>query len=250
MGCRVDPRSRGRRRARALRLTQAPHERAFHQRADAGAASRRRDGAALSLSAALVLDAAAGAHLLAGGAALRVGLSAALHRAECRLLRPRRRRVHRRGADVGHPVSRPARLLGLVSRGDVVAQPRQPDDQPAASDRVRLRADDHEHDPARDRHGAGDVARHRLLRLQRLQAGPRARGVLPQPDPDQLGGRHRRLGRGDAQRHGRGVARLDPDVRAHAAHLRLLPGERAAGLAAGGSPGRCRRPMCSRACGR
>ena len=106
---------------------------------DARAASRRRDGAALSLSAALVLDAAARAHLLAGGAAVRLGLPAALHRAECRLLRARRRHVHRRRADVGHPVPRPARLLGLVPRGDVVAQPVEPDDQPAAADRVRLR---------------------------------------------------------------------------------------------------------------
>ena len=126
---------------------------------DARAAPRRRDGAALSLSAALVLDAAARADLLAGGAAVRLGLPAALHHAECRLLRPRRRHVHRRGADVGHPVPRPARLLGLVSGGDVVAQPEQPDDQPAAADRVRLRADDHEHHPARHRHGAGHAAR-------------------------------------------------------------------------------------------
>ena len=80
----------------------------------------------------------------------------------------------------------------------------QPDDQPAAADRVRLRADDHEHHAARDRHGAGDAPRDRVLRLQRLRPGPRARGVLPQPDPDQLGGRHRRVGRAAAQRHGRG----------------------------------------------
>src|SRR6476469_3824185 len=54
------------------------HERALHQRGDVGAASRRGDGAALSLSAALVLDAAGGAHLLAGGAARLVGISAIL----------------------------------------------------------------------------------------------------------------------------------------------------------------------------
>ena len=41
--------------------------------------------------------------------------------------------------------------------------------------------------------------------------------------PDQLGGRHRRLGCAVAQRHGSGIAGLDADVRAHAAHLRLLP---------------------------
>ena len=33
--------------------------------------------------------------------------------------------------------------------------------------------------------------------------GLRAGGVLSEPDPDQLVGRHRGLGRGDAQRHGR-----------------------------------------------
>ena len=76
--------------------------------------------------------------------------------AERRLLRPRGRHLHRRGAAVGHPVSRPARLLDLVPRGDVVAQSRQPDDQPAAPGRVRDRADDHERRAARDRHRAGE----------------------------------------------------------------------------------------------
>src|SRR5260370_4289873 len=80
------------------------NERAVHQRHYAGAASRRCDGAALSLSPALVLDAALGADLLAGGATLRLGLPAVLHHAEFRLLRPRQRRVHRRSADVGYAV--------------------------------------------------------------------------------------------------------------------------------------------------
>jgi len=35
-----------------------------------------------------------------------------------------------RGAAVGHPVPRAARIFGVVSRGDVGAQPRQSDDQP------------------------------------------------------------------------------------------------------------------------
>ena len=53
-----------------------------------------------------------------------------------------------------------------------------------------------------------------------------------------------------AQRHGRGNAGLDHHVHPDAADLRLLPGVGAAGVAAVGRPGRCRRPMCSRACGR
>ena len=48
---------------------------ACHERGDLGAAPHRRHGAALSLSAALVLDAAARAHLLAGGAAASSGAS-------------------------------------------------------------------------------------------------------------------------------------------------------------------------------
>ena len=53
-----------------------------------------------------------------------------------------------------------------------------------------------------------------VLRLQPLQPGLRAGGVLHQPDPDELGGRHRRGGRDAAQRHGRGEPCLDADVRA------------------------------------
>src|SRR2546430_1456889 len=113
-----------------------PNEPAAFARADDLAAPRRRHGAALSLSAALVVVAGAGADLLAGRAAPGLGLPAVLHRAEFRLLCPRRRRLHRRRDDVGHPVPRPARLLDLVSGSDVVSQPRQPDDQSAAPDRV------------------------------------------------------------------------------------------------------------------
>ena len=59
-----------------------------------------------------------------------------------------------------------------------------------------------------------------------------------------------RVGAGAAQRPRRRKHRLDADVRDHAAGLRLLPGRGAAGLAATSSPGCCRRPTCSRACGR
>src|SRR6516165_10073189 len=108
-------------RAGAAKPVRPRNERAFKRCSDVGAASRRRDGVALSLSLALVLDAASGAHLLAGGAAPGVGVSAVLHRPEFRVFRPRQRRLHRRGAYVGRVVSRPARLLDIVSGGDVVA---------------------------------------------------------------------------------------------------------------------------------
>src|SRR5262249_48294470 len=121
-----------------------PNEPAAFVRFDDLAAPRRRHGAALSLSAALVLVARAGADLLASRAAPGLGLPAVLHRAEFRLLRARRRRLYRRRDDVGHSVSRPARLLDLVSGRDVVAQPCQPDDQSTAPDRVRDGADGHE----------------------------------------------------------------------------------------------------------
>src|SRR5262245_30589243 len=65
------------------------------------AAPRQRHGAALSLSAALVVVARPRADLLAGGAAAGLGLPAVLHRTEFRILRARRRRLHRRRHDVG-----------------------------------------------------------------------------------------------------------------------------------------------------
>src|SRR5665811_1484726 len=68
--------------------------------------SRCRHGAALLVSAALVLAAHSRSDLLAGRADADVGLPAALRVAECRLLRARRRRVHRLGAAVGHSVPR------------------------------------------------------------------------------------------------------------------------------------------------
>src|SRR6185437_4739171 len=85
--------------------------------------ARRRHGAALLVSAVVVLAAYSRLDLLADGADADVGLPADLRLAAGRLLRAGRRRFHRLGAAVGHPVSRPARLLDLVSGGDVRAQP-------------------------------------------------------------------------------------------------------------------------------
>src|SRR5436309_9992934 len=94
------------------------------------------DGAALLVSADVVLAAAAGANLLAGAADHHMGLSAELHFAERQFLCACRRHADRGGDPVGHPVPRPARLFDLVPRGDVGAQPRQPDDEPVEADRV------------------------------------------------------------------------------------------------------------------
>src|SRR4029079_1752641 len=94
------------------------------------------DGVALLVSADVVVAAAPGAGVLAGAAGHHLGLSAELYFAERRFLCARRRLADRRGDPVGHPVPRPTRLFDLVSRGDVGAQPRQPDDEPAQADRV------------------------------------------------------------------------------------------------------------------
>ncbi len=103
---------------------------------------------------------------------------------------------------------------------------------PLRVDRIRHGADDHERGAAGHRHGAGVAAGDRLLRLQSLRPRARAGGLLPQPDPDQLVGRHRRIRPGAAQRDGGGEHGLDHHVPAAAAHLRLLPGLGAADLAA------------------
>src|SRR4051812_9014380 len=81
-------------RADAAKRRARPRNERASQRAGTGAASHRRDGAALSLSPALLVVARTGAHLLAGGTAVRVGLPPALHHTERRLFRPRRRHVH------------------------------------------------------------------------------------------------------------------------------------------------------------
>src|ERR1700759_3018522 len=89
------------------------------------AASHSRDDPALLVSADVVVAAAAGIAVLAGAADHHLGLSAELHFADFRVFRARRRQPDRRGDPVGYPVSRAARLLDLVSRGDVGAQSRQ-----------------------------------------------------------------------------------------------------------------------------
>ena len=153
------------------------------------------------------------------------------------LLRAGGRRVHRRGAAVGHPVPRPARLLDLVSGGDVVAQPRQPDDEPAAAGRVRRRADDHE--PRRLSIGMVPVSLLAIaffgfnlwalgfalaaffanLILTSWAVGIFVAGLVAAQRP-----RRRELG-------------LEHHVPVPAADLRLLPGRGAARLAAVRSPG-------------
>src|SRR6266496_4009848 len=98
------------------------------------------------------------------------------------------RKAHpdRRGDSVGHPVSRAARLFDLVSRGDVGAQSRQPDDEPPDTDRVSDLADDHEPDPACDRRHSDDAARDDLFRFQYLRHRAAADRLLLQSDLHQL----------------------------------------------------------------
>src|SRR5262249_62243974 len=96
-------------RAGAAKPARLRNDRSLHRLDRPVAPPRRGDGAALSLPPALVLDAAAGVDLLARGAVVRLGFLAVLHRAELRFLRPRQRRLHRRRADVGRAVPRPAR---------------------------------------------------------------------------------------------------------------------------------------------
>ena len=112
------------------------------------------------------------------------------------------------------------------------------------------RFDDHEHRAACDRHGAGDNSRDGLFRIQSLRVRLCAGGVLHEPDPHQLGGRDFRVRHRAPQWHGRGEHGLDHHVPAVAAHLRLLPGRRCCRAGFRLWPGCCRRPMCSKACGR
>src|SRR5579884_1616658 len=99
--------------------------------------AHRRNGASLLVSLAFVLAARARPDLLADRADADVGFPADVRRAKCRLLCPRRRRVHRLRAVVGYPVPRATRLLDLIFGGDVRPQSRQHHDVAAASGRVR-----------------------------------------------------------------------------------------------------------------
>src|SRR3954451_3770839 len=149
-------------------------------------ASHQRDGAALLVFADVVLAADAGAGLLAGAADHHLGLPAELSLADVGFLRAGRRLADRRCHIVGHPVPRPARLFDLVPRGDVGAQPRQPDDEPAEADRIPALADADEPDPARDRRDPDDAAGAVVLPLQFLRDRPAADRVLLQSDLHQL----------------------------------------------------------------
>src|SRR5229473_2874615 len=211
------------RRARREPTRHAPGDRA---------ASHQCDDPALLVSPDVVVAASFGIDLLAGAADHHLGIPAELHLANVGVFRARRRHADRRGHPVGHPVSRATRLFDLVSRGDVGAQSRQPDDEPAKADRVPDRADGHEPDPARDRRHSDDGAGDDFLRFQFLRHRAAADRVLLQSDFHQLVARHFRLGPGAAQWLGGGEHRLDADVRGDAAGLRLLSGNGAAALAA------------------
>src|ERR1700676_491330 len=135
-----------------------PHERARGAAAGDLGSSHRRDDPALLVSVDVVVAAPPGVDLLAGAADHHLGLPTELYLADVRVFRPRGGHPDRRRDPVGHPVSRAARLFDLVSRGDVGAQSRQPDDEPAKADRVSDLADGDEPDPARDRRDSYDAA--------------------------------------------------------------------------------------------
>src|SRR6476469_3071459 len=196
------------------------------------AASNYRDDPSLLVPVVVVVATSAGTGLLAGPADHHLGFPADLYLAGLRVLRRRRRHPDRRRDPVGHPVSRATRFFDLVSGGDVGAQSRQPDDEPAETDRIPDRADGHEPDPACDRHHSDDAAGGDLVRLQFLRDRAAADRLLLQPDLHQLVGRHLRLGAGAAERPRGGKHRLDADVRPDAAGLHLLSGDGAAAVAA------------------
>src|ERR1700732_3902358 len=195
------------------------------------AASDQRDDRALLVSVDVIMAAAIGIALLAGAADHHLGISSELHLPECRLFLARRRYAGRCSDPVGHPVSRAARLFDLLSRGDVGAQSRQPDDEPVETDRVSDRVDGHEPDPARNRRHSDDAAGDDLLRLQSLRHRISADCLFLQPDLHQLVSGNFRLGAGAAAWPWRRKHRLDTDVRPDAAGLYLLPGDGATALA-------------------
>src|SRR5262249_34893607 len=96
-------------RAAARRSKRRRNERACGIGGRIFCAPDRRHGAALLVSAALVLAADAGADLLAGSAAIHVGFPAALYFKQRGILCPRGCHLHWRCAAVGYSVSRPAR---------------------------------------------------------------------------------------------------------------------------------------------
>src|SRR6195952_1049722 len=112
----------------------AHDERDRHDQRDF-AASHPCDGAALLVSPDVVLAAAAGTGLLAGAADHHLGLSAELYLADVGIFRPPRRVAFGRGDPVGNHVPRSSRFVEFLSRGNVGAQSRQPDDEPAEADR-------------------------------------------------------------------------------------------------------------------
>src|SRR5918912_752095 len=91
------------------------------------------DDPALLVPAPLLLATAARTRLLAHHADAGLGLPPALPRPQHFIPRPHFRDPHRRRPALGRAVPRPARLLDVLPRGNVVAQHRQPHDEPLAA---------------------------------------------------------------------------------------------------------------------
>src|ERR1700709_895199 len=167
--------------SRAAGLRRARDERSRDASRDFGA-PHPCDGAALLVPLDVVLAAAIGTDLLAGAADHHLGFPAELYLADVGFFCARRRFADRRGDPGVHPVPGPARFFDLVSRGNVGAQSRQPDDEPAEADRIPDLAGDHEPDPARDRRDPDDAAGAVLLQVQLLRDRAAADRLLLQSD--------------------------------------------------------------------
>src|SRR3954447_24907957 len=192
------------------------------------------DAAALSLYSAQLLAAHLGAALLADPADADLGVHEPVPLSEQQLRRPRLRGAAGGSDAVGFAVPLTAWPVDLVPRGDVGAQSRAALRDAAAALRMAVVAAGDERDPGDDRGGAGGVVGDPALPLLDLRHGPALARLLCRADGDGVG-----LGTGDlrrhiAARHGRREPRLDRDLRAGAALLRLLPGDDPARLAAAG----------------
>src|SRR5919112_180013 len=95
----------------AAAIARKPDEQCGSRARHVFAAPRRRDGAALLVSAALTVRAADRARLLAGRADADVGLPADLSRGPGEPLRPGWRHAGRRRNAVGHPIPWAARVF-------------------------------------------------------------------------------------------------------------------------------------------
>src|SRR6476469_4718631 len=224
-------RGRGRRREQRFQNLRRGACAAAAVRAWRFASPHRRARPPLYVSLAQLRHQAGRADLLALPANAHLGFLAEISRRHHEPAGAGRRRADRRRAALGHSVSLEDRLLHHLQRRNVVAQSREPADEPALSFRARRRLERMERDQARRQH---DPRRRRSLfhlRLRPARSWGGTRRLLRGARADELVARAA-LRRRDpallARRRGAClVARFHP----LAALLRLLPGIGVAGLA-------------------